>query len=383
MSMKSKSSSRSRGSWRKGLFSVFIKLLLFVTLLCFALTPPSRGDESGIRQVEFNTLINAPSHVETDAARNVKPLLSHYPSVSARRTEPGPNARDTTAFLLSPSRQFNLQIHPSRDQGIPRPDPNSMHASGVYGEIEGGGRDIAVKWSYNFLDEEWCTKTLKLENVPCVAELKANLLSNSKWTRNNRVVVFDAYEAKVILEDGSTMLRAERKGDLYFVEPIEENAAVVTELENWHQKFGHLNVNDLKKLESQNMVRGLTFRNNNDSIKVCEICIQTDPATDTHGETNPETETTPTDHQPMIDEQQPSLRDDVTTGGDDESEPEGETTDAPLRRVAGRPRKGKTSQRGRPRKLYHYAKLVTANGTVFTSPSESGAVLTSPSYSDA
>ncbi|KAG8182853.1 hypothetical protein JTE90_002270 [Oedothorax gibbosus] len=60
-------------------------------------------------------------------------------------------------------------------------------------------------------DEECGTKTLKLENVLCVPELKTNLLSTSKCTRNNRVVVFDAREAKVILEDGSTLFRAERK----------------------------------------------------------------------------------------------------------------------------------------------------------------------------
>ncbi|KAG8179458.1 hypothetical protein JTE90_006827 [Oedothorax gibbosus] len=66
-----------------------------------------------------------------------------------------------------------------------------------------------------------------------------------------------------------------------------------------------------------------------------------DPATDTHGETNPETETSPTDHQPMRDEQQPILRDDVTTEEEDDSEGE---ADAPLRRDAGRPRKEKTSR---------------------------------------
>ncbi|KAG8179732.1 hypothetical protein JTE90_006637 [Oedothorax gibbosus] len=80
-------------------------------------------------------------------------------------------------------------------------------------------------------DEEGGTKTLKLENVLCVPELKTNLLSTSKCTRNNRVVVFDAHEAKVIFEDGSTLFRAERKSNLYFVGPIEESAAVVTELE--------------------------------------------------------------------------------------------------------------------------------------------------------
>ncbi|KAG8177298.1 hypothetical protein JTE90_023615 [Oedothorax gibbosus] len=73
------------------------------------------------------------------------------------------------------------------------------------------------------------------------------------------------------------MLRAERRRNLHFIEPIEERAAVVKsgiKFEIRHQKFGYLNVNDLKKLESQNMVRGLTFRNNNDSLKDCKICIQ-------------------------------------------------------------------------------------------------------------
>ncbi|KAG8202130.1 hypothetical protein JTE90_010491 [Oedothorax gibbosus] len=63
-------------------------------------------------------------------------------------------------------------------------------------------------------DEKCSTETLKLENVLCVPELKTNLLSTSKFTRNNCVVVFDAHEAKVILEDKVTC-RTRRKSVVY------------------------------------------------------------------------------------------------------------------------------------------------------------------------
>lgn len=76
------------------------------------------------------------------------------------------------------------------------------------------------------------TRTIRLENVLCVPELETNLISTSKCIRNNQYVVFDANEAKVIEEDGFVMLRAKRKGDLYYVEPSKINTAakISTEL---------------------------------------------------------------------------------------------------------------------------------------------------------
>ncbi|GBL88822.1 Retrovirus-related Pol polyprotein from transposon TNT 1-94 [Araneus ventricosus] len=52
-----------------------------------------------------------------------------------------------------------------------------------------------------------------------------------------------------------------------------ESVSIVKEIGQWHQKFGHLNEKDLKKLQAQNMVYGMNFKPN-DTLTDCKVYIQ-------------------------------------------------------------------------------------------------------------
>ncbi|GBO23998.1 hypothetical protein AVEN_275153-1 [Araneus ventricosus] len=70
-----------------------------------------------------------------------------------------------------------------------------------------------------------------------------------------------------------TVLIAKRGKGLYYITEIVESVSIVKEIEQWHQKFGHLNEKDLKKLQAQNMVYGMNFKPN-DTLTDCKVCIQ-------------------------------------------------------------------------------------------------------------
>lgn len=118
-------------------------------------------------------------------------------------------------------------------------------------------------------------KKIRLENTLCVPGLRTNLLSIVKAVANGRSVTFDESCAKIKDREKKTIAVAQRKGDLYFLEPMNECAAVVcesaSELEKLHQRYGHLNEADLKKLVSKNMVEGISQKIQGNLT--CEICI--------------------------------------------------------------------------------------------------------------
>ena len=130
---------------------------------------------------------------------------------------------------------------------------------------------------------------VKLKNVLFVPDLRNNLISIPSVTENGYEVKFDKNSACVKRNDGSTVVFAPKSYQLYALdgesEHIEinvrkESAARVDEEKNdnllrWHQRYGHLNITDLKKMENKNIVRGLNlnFPENTDTID-CEICAK-------------------------------------------------------------------------------------------------------------
>ena len=119
-------------------------------------------------------------------------------------------------------------------------------------------------------------KHIRLENTLCVPLLKTNLLSISKTTTNGYDVNFKDMHAVVLNRNGETVVKAERRGDLYYVEEITESTAAAnsktSELEKWHNRYGHLNEKDLKKLISKDMVKGVSL-DSFAKMPFCEICV--------------------------------------------------------------------------------------------------------------
>ena len=120
--------------------------------------------------------------------------------------------------------------------------------------------------------------SVKLKNALYVPGLRNNLISVSKVTNNDYTVTFAKTHATVNREDGSVALTATKHDDLYVVnegpnyamfsyDKVDEN------LIKWHQRYGHLNINDLQKMKNTEMVSGITFASKTNEIG-CEICAK-------------------------------------------------------------------------------------------------------------
>lgn len=116
------------------------------------------------------------------------------------------------------------------------------------------------------------TKTL---HVP---ELSTNLLSISKVTDNGYDVLFQKDKAQILTRNGEVILEANRENDLYFVKTKEESTKLTKSNENnnmmsWHKKLAHMNENDMKIAQRNDILQGLSF-DKNESVKDCETCIK-------------------------------------------------------------------------------------------------------------
>ncbi|CAK9814306.1 Retrovirus-related Pol polyprotein from transposon TNT 1-94 [Anthophora quadrimaculata] len=119
------------------------------------------------------------------------------------------------------------------------------------------------------------SNTVELKNVMYVPELRHNLISVPTITDNGYVVKFGQKGACVKRADGTTALTAVKRGQLYIVNQSDNYAMHInSESDNllrWHQRFGHLNVRDLRKLKSCNMVEGMNLRSNVNNVD-CQVC---------------------------------------------------------------------------------------------------------------
>lgn len=117
-----------------------------------------------------------------------------------------------------------------------------------------------------------------LENTLYVPELRTNLLSVMKAAEKGKKIMFTNDSASILNLDGTPIIRAKKNGNLYYVrEENTKEAAMVTSTPSnlllWHMRYGHLNENDLKKLERMDMVKGLHFKNK-DEMPFCDICAK-------------------------------------------------------------------------------------------------------------
>lgn len=129
-------------------------------------------------------------------------------------------------------------------------------------------------------DKNFGVKTLK--DVLLIGDLDCNLLSIIAMTNRGFVVEFTENYATVTY-DGKLQFKAYKRGKLYEVSFIIDNDAFggisneraynKISQELLHFRLGHLNVFDMKKLISRNMVNGLNNMDVNIDEKFCESCI--------------------------------------------------------------------------------------------------------------
>lgn len=95
-------------------------------------------------------------------------------------------------------------------------------------------------------------------------------------TNRGYSVTFEKENATVLREDGSTVVSATRKGRMYIMKTTQQHYAMMADksivaMKLWHERYGHLNLNDLRKLKINKMVSGLDIPPEAINIP-CEIC---------------------------------------------------------------------------------------------------------------
>ena len=121
-------------------------------------------------------------------------------------------------------------------------------------------------------------KNIKLQQAMYVPEFKSNLLSVSSSTSNGYTVVFQENHAVVRRKDGSAVMKATMENGLYIIKEHQIQSAMISKqcnvnLMKWHQRMGHLNFEDLRKLKRKEIVAGLRDDFKNES-PTCEVCMK-------------------------------------------------------------------------------------------------------------
>ena len=113
-------------------------------------------------------------------------------------------------------------------------------------------------------------------DVLCIPDLKCNLLSVAKLSKDNKNVVFDTRGCK-ILDAVNRVPATGKREDLYYLGNSSAEATAVVQgyssEELWHRRYGHLGLQNVKKLVNDDMVAGLDCKMK-ENIGVCEPCAQ-------------------------------------------------------------------------------------------------------------
>ena len=110
-----------------------------------------------------------------------------------------------------------------------------------------------------------------------VPGIKNNLIYVSAITNNDMKVEYDKYKCHVkdFQDHYRVIATRSRLGGLYKMDAIKGNhqalaTSAISDVELWHQRYGHLNHNDLMLLQKTSMVEGLPIIKN-DHIE-CVAC---------------------------------------------------------------------------------------------------------------
>ena len=124
-------------------------------------------------------------------------------------------------------------------------------------------------------------KKCNLKDVLFVSDLSYNLLSVPKATGAGYNVCFDDSGCKIVRADGATIAVGNKMGSLFYLQYQKEvelsNAANAESSKSkdmlWHQRYGHLGAQNLKKLANESLVDGFDFDPQKD-LDFCEACVQ-------------------------------------------------------------------------------------------------------------
>jgi transposase InsO family protein len=127
-----------------------------------------------------------------------------------------------------------------------------------------------------------------------VPSLPVNLLSVSAVESKGKAVHFEDGVCKIQNKNGTTLLTASKRGRLYLLDGVKSEEKNSDEVKSetksddkaliadgkpkntvslWHQRMGHLNVPDVKRLADAKMATGVKY-DKRDEIDFCEACVK-------------------------------------------------------------------------------------------------------------
>jgi hypothetical protein len=119
--------------------------------------------------------------------------------------------------------------------------------------------------------------TVRLDETLYVPDLRSNLLSVAKMTEHGFEVIFRRNEAIVTNPDtGENVIVARRDKDMYYIDELSEESRVSQismSLQEWHERFSHLNEKDLKNIIRKQKVDGIDIKTD-EALPVCETCVK-------------------------------------------------------------------------------------------------------------
>lgn len=137
----------------------------------------------------------------------------------------------------------------------------------------GGNVDITTLFNNN-------AKLVEFSDVLYVPDLRANLISVARITDKGNKIIFGKRGAVIIGKNGKAKLRAQRVGNLYYIQEkgnvarnISYNNNDTYQFKLWHERLGHLNARDLMYLVKNQRATGI-FIKEELKMPTCETCIQ-------------------------------------------------------------------------------------------------------------
>jgi transposase InsO family protein len=140
-------------------------------------------------------------------------------------------------------------------------------------DVRGIGK-VVVKFS----DDKDVPHDVTLQNVLFVPDMAANLISVSALFDAGASVIFSATQCTIKGKSGKIITSAQRRGNMYVVEPGEHVAAISTAAvpgsDTWHARFGHVSHKAIELMAQQQMVDGLPIRATKAAISPCSGCAR-------------------------------------------------------------------------------------------------------------
>ena len=117
-----------------------------------------------------------------------------------------------------------------------------------------------------------------LKDTLFVPDLRTNLMSVSKLTDRGNKVTFERDVAYVVNPENRILAVAKRRGNLYIVPELGEEARLVEKRKSatlmWHERLGHLNEASMRSMLTKGVVYGVKSREMKDRLETCQVCIK-------------------------------------------------------------------------------------------------------------